>query len=486
MRSDQSVVQPADGISGFDPVVKDRLRRVQITLNVRSMRANAYAMPIWALFLSSLFTASSPIGSTPWSVSWVWVAACVLVSVAAYFVAQKFTVGDATDGATLERWYRGVLGLHLGVGLSWSLAIWVHWHEGNDANHIFLFVLAISAAALYAIVRAGDFKIVLVGTIPMLVSLWLHFLRLETDFDAALALIAPLWAFQFYRDTQSGCAAMMAAHVTRIEKERMAEELLRARDEAQAQHAKAESANASKTNFLANMSHELRTPLNAILGFSEVISTEAFGPDARAQYRDYAGDILASGTHLLSLINDLLDVAKIEAGKLELERQWADGACLVESCVRVNQERAAAKGVVLSTALDMRVTKIFIDERAFRQIALNIISNAIKFTDEGGGVLVELKPTRAGVVLAVKDTGCGIPASQIDRVFEPFEQVDNRYTRANGGTGLGLTLVRALAELHGGKCTVESEEGVGTTVRVELPFPAEETSSARCNTALSA
>jgi two-component system cell cycle sensor histidine kinase PleC len=462
------------GTQALDPVIKDRLRRIQIALNMRSMRANAYSMPIWAIFLSSLFTASLPIGLTPWSVSWAWPASCALVALAAHLVARDVRADEAGNGEALERWYRRVLGLHLGVGISWSVGIFVHWHGGNAANHLFLFVIAIAFAALYAIVRAGDFKIVLFGTLPLMLSLWLHFLQLETTLDSALAVILPIWVLQFYRDTHSGCAAMLAAHVTSIEKERLAEDLARARDDAEAQRAKAVSANSTKTNFLANMSHELRTPLNAILGFSEVIATQTFGPNAHDRYRAYAADIQESGAHLLSLINDLLDVAKIEAGKLELETQWHDATGLAEPCLRVSQERAQAKGVMLSAAFDARVRKVFVDERAFRQIALNLISNAIKFTDGGGGVLLSLKPVPDGVELAVKDTGCGIPAAQLDRVFEPFEQVDNRYTRANGGTGLGLTLVRALAERHGGKCSIESEEGKGTTVRVFLPLPSRE------------
>ncbi len=359
----------------------------------------------------------------------------------------------------------------------WSLGIWIHWDPANEANHAYLFLIAVAAAAFYGIARTGDFNIVLAATLPILLSVWLNYVRQDLPLDLIISFVVALWALQFYRNTRWGCADILDAHLVRVEKERLAEDLVRARDEAEGQRAVAVRANATKTTFLANMSHELRTPLNAILGFSEIIATEAFGPDAQAHYRDYAADILTSGTHLLSLINDLLDVAKIEAGKLELDKQWLAGACLIEACMRVEQDRAQAKGVALSAALDPRVMKLFVDERAFMQIALNLMSNAIKFTDAGGGVLIRLSPARGGVELAVKDTGCGIPTAEIDRVFEPFEQVDNRYTRANGGTGLGLTLVRALAELHGGKCVIESEQGRGTTVRVYLPFPADEPAS---------
>jgi two-component system cell cycle sensor histidine kinase PleC len=251
----------------------------------------------------------------------------------------------------------------------------------------------------------------------------------------------------------------------------LAEALIAARDEAERSRKYAEHANATKTAFLANMSHELRTPLNAILGFSEIINTEALGPNAKERYRDYAGDIMTSGRHLLSLINDLLDIAKIEAGKLEVAPQWNDASRLVRECLHLMETRAGERRIRLTWAVAQDSTRIFADDRALRQILFNLVSNAIKFTPERGSV--EVRVTRKGedAVLTVEDTGCGIAKDQVERVFLPFEQIDNRYAATAGGTGLGLTLVKALSELHGGRCYLESEEGQGTQVHVHFPLP---------------
>src|SRR5262245_4308057 len=173
----------APSIETLDPAVRNRLRRTQVALNVRSMRLNAYSMPIWALFLSGLFSMSAPIGYTPWTVWWIWPAACVLVALAAHFMARNFRHEAKTDDRTIERWYSCVRGLHAAVRVPWVICICVHWHEANAANHLFLFVIAACATALYAIVRAGDFNIVLAGTVPLLGSLWIHFLGLEIPFD---------------------------------------------------------------------------------------------------------------------------------------------------------------------------------------------------------------------------------------------------------------------------------------------------------------
>jgi two-component system cell cycle sensor histidine kinase PleC len=216
------------------------------------------------------------------------------------------------------------------------------------------------------------------------------------------------------------------------------------------------------------MSHELRTPLNAILGFSEVIATNGFG-DAPERYRAYAHDIHGSGQHLLSLINDILDVAKIEAGKMKLDSAWLDAAETLDESLKLVRDKAAEKNVELREHCEANL-RLFADQRAFKQIALNLLSNAIKFTAKGH-VSVSLTASDGAAILVVEDTGRGIPQAEIARVFNAFEQVDNRYTQARGGTGLGLTLVRALSELHGGSCTIESEEGKGTRVEVRLPFP---------------
>jgi PAS domain S-box-containing protein len=229
----------------------------------------------------------------------------------------------------------------------------------------------------------------------------------------------------------------------------------------------AESANRAKSQFLANMSHELRTPLNAIIGFSEVISSALFGPlDAR--YRDYAQDIHGSGHHLLRIINDLLDLSKVEAGRLELRDTPVAVASIFETCRRMVVDRAAAAGVELEfrpTGLEIRV-----DELRLEQVLLNLVSNAVKFTSTGGHVDVSATLALSGeVVISVADTGIGMAPEDIPRALQPFGQIDNSLSRPHGGTGLGLPLARRLVELHGGTMSIDSELGKGTTVTVVLP-----------------
>ena len=314
----------------------------------------------------------------------------------------------------------------------------------------------------------NKFATFLVGSGLAILILWVRFLTNSSEVSSIFSLLLPLWFLAMAFNVKSASAQVRKNIATQIDNELLTQDLAKARDDAERQRQFAERANSMKTTFLANMSHELRTPMNAILGFSEIIAEQALGPDAQDRYRDYAADIQMSGKHLLSLINDLLDIAKIEAGKMKLDAAWLDGNVLLSQAMRLMEERAVNKGVRLQ--FKAGGARLYADERAFNQIALNLLSNAVKFT-ERGSITLRLTDEPDGALFAVEDTGCGIPRDQIQRVFESFEQVDNRYTRANGGTGLGLTLVRALAELHGGSCRISSDEGKGTRVEVRLPYP---------------
>ena len=232
----------------------------------------------------------------------------------------------------------------------------------------------------------------------------------------------------------------------------------------------AELANRAKTEFLANMSHELRTPLNAVIGFSEIMESELLGPLGSAQYKSYAADIHESAQHLLTLINDILDVAKIEAGAHELRDEEVDPTDVVSAVERLIAERAKRAGLHLTIVLPDGLPHLKADERKLKQVLLNLMSNAIKFTPEGG--TVELTACRAGdgsFVFEVSDTGIGIAAEDIPRAFAPFEQVDSRLSRQFEGTGLGLPLSEGFVKLHGGSLELKSRPGVGTRAIVTLP-----------------
>ena len=238
---------------------------------------------------------------------------------------------------------------------------------------------------------------------------------------------------------------------------------------------RAEAANQAKSEFLANMSHELRTPLNAINGFSEIMAGEMFGPVGDARYKGYAADILRSGQHLLSLINDILDMAKIEAGKMTLHYEKVSLKEVCEDALRLMRGRAEEAGLTL--VLDAPdVQDIDADQRGMKQVMLNLISNAIKFTPEGGSVTVSVREIERGrQKVSVADTGIGIAAEDLGRLARPFEQVEGQHSKTTQGTGLGLALTKSLIEMHHGLMTMDSEPGSGTVVSFDVPVlrPAE-------------
>ena len=231
---------------------------------------------------------------------------------------------------------------------------------------------------------------------------------------------------------------------------------------------RAEAANRAKSEFLANMSHELRTPLNAIIGFSELMQSALFGPLGSERYEEYVRDIHGSGNYLLGVINDILDMSKIEAGRFSLDREKIDLGPLIEEATRVITLQAEQKSIALEAQIGASMT-INADRRAIKQIAINLLSNAVKFTPNGGKISVRARKTSDAVLLTIEDTGCGISKEALKKLGNPFEQVENQFTKTHAGSGLGLAISRSLAELHGGALKIRSRSGVGTIVSVRIP-----------------
>jgi signal transduction histidine kinase len=229
-----------------------------------------------------------------------------------------------------------------------------------------------------------------------------------------------------------------------------------------------EAANRHKDEFLASMSHELRTPLNAVIGFSEVLLERMFG-EINDKQEEYLNDILASGRHLLSLINDILDLAKIEAGRMELDLEDFEVAQAIDNAVVLVRERATRKGLALETALGPALGTVRADQRKIKQVLLNLLSNAVKFTPEGGRIEVRAQRLDGVVEVSVSDTGIGIAGDDQEAVFEEFRQVGTDYAKKHEGTGLGLTLSRKFVELHGGQIAVKSRVGEGSTFTFTVP-----------------
>ncbi len=297
---------------------------------------------------------------------------------------------------------------------------------------------------------------------------WLQLIERQTSDGGSVVTAADITAIKLKEAERQ--RATEALHTTITELEDREDKLRLLARKYEVAMTRAEAANQAKSEFLANMSHELRTPLNAINGFSEIMANEMFGPLGHAKYKGYAADILKSGQHLLSLINDVLDMAKIEAGKVTLHyervslKEVATDAALL---MRGKIEEAGLKLIIDAPDLPT----IEADQRALKQVMLNLISNAVKFTPEGGDIVVavsQLDDERLRV--AVTDTGIGIAAKDLSRLAQPFEQVEGQHSKTTQGTGLGLALTKSLIELHGGKLVMQSEPGRGTTVSFDVPI----------------
>ena len=231
----------------------------------------------------------------------------------------------------------------------------------------------------------------------------------------------------------------------------------------------AEMANRAKSQFLANVSHELRTPLNAIIGFSEVMKDELMGPLGAKIYKEYSGDIHESGRHLLAIINDILDLSRVESGQATLNEGEIEVPQMIEACLTLIRGKANDGALTVSTEMASRLPAIYGDERLLKQALLNLLSNAVKFTPRGGAVKVKAALTADGLEISVIDSGIGMTAAELEQVARPFVQLENWLVRKYEGTGLGLSIVKAFCELHNGSLRISSEAGRGTTTTIHLP-----------------
>ena len=448
-----------------------RVAQARLQIVVDSLKMTMVFNPLFALTAALLLGAPhSPMGPVPlWRLS-VGMGGQLCGAALAAYLLRRFRDVRLDQVAWLGNVLLGAQVLFSGW---WGAISFLYWVPGNELNHIY--VTMVMAIAVYSVVFARSMHIPIMLT-AMAVQCGLFFLRLMSADGAVattIALMLPVYLFYLWFMGQSSNRRIETAIAARFANQDLAVQLSSARDEALRKRYEAETANATKTAFLANMSHELRTPLNAILGFSDIIASKAMGTRAVDRYAEYARDIHDSGSHLLSLINDLLDIAKIEAGKMEIELRPVDPRHVAEGAARLIRPRADAKGQAMAAEIAEALPPLLADERALRQMLLNLLSNAVKFTPLGGKITISCRPWQDGVQFCVADNGQGIPADKLSHVFEPFSQIDNRFDREAGGTGLGLALVQGLARLHGGRTWLESPASGGTNAFIYLPARSE-------------
>jgi two-component system cell cycle sensor histidine kinase PleC len=450
-----------------------RILKMQVERAAFRLGGSLVAAPLWACVAALLCSELVPqLGGVSFARAAGFVAVICFAVLLTRIALGRFE-RDRQAGMTREadaKWLSRLLLLNVTLSSAWGMAPWLLWVEDNFLNHAVIEMICLAAVTRFLVNRSNHVGFLLASFLPMAGMLLVHCLMSANTVDFALAAILVFYAIQVILDSRNISHRWDQEAQTRFSHEDLSRELEEARDEALTKRAEAEAANASKTAFLANISHELRTPLNAILGFSELIARECLGPVGSPRYKEYANDIHNSGTHLLSLINDLLDVAKIEAGRMEVEPQMVETERMLESALKFVISKARDRGQTLTISVDPSASILYADERALKQILINLVSNAVKFTQDGGRIEVSATRTPHGdYQLVVADNGPGITREKIDRVFKPFTQADNRYNRQSGGTGLGLSLVRGLCELHGGRAWVESEPGRGTRAFVVLP-----------------
>lgn len=409
----------------------------------------------------------------------VWVALHVVVSLGRWRIWRAYA-DDYRTPAEVMGWARlSVFGSALS-GMLWGGAM-IMFFPPPGIEQIFLSLVVGGVCVGSVAVHASHLESLLGFVIPATIPFAARFLMEGTGIGIALAVLVVVFAVVLINTGRIFSNAIASGVKLRHELQQtnaanqernqalqaMAQDVGHARD-------MAEAANHMKSEFLANMSHELRTPLNAIIGFSELMTSELLGPLGAPAYRDYASDILTSGRHLLDIVNDILDISKIEAGTMALNCDDVGIVELVSSCRRAVMTRALKGG--LSVKLDIpEDLEVVADPVFLKRILLNLLTNAVKFTPSGGGVIVHGrliegdKPDHGIVEIAVSDTGIGMTPEEIGIALVPFRQVDGSLSRKHEGTGLGLPLAKSLTELHGGTLTVDSQPGYGTTVRVRLP-----------------
>jgi two-component system, cell cycle sensor histidine kinase PleC len=447
-----------------------------LVLFVRNQLRVALALPLIAVMLAA--------ASLPWTgpvLAGVWLACLLACQGVQLWLCRQYQLSDSNARSPLE-WTGNLTASETLLACCWVLPLYVFWEPGDYLQHIYLIGSLLVVIAVRILIAGNFMPVVIAGTGFITINIVIRcIIEAEPAYLTlgAVAVMTEILFIQLARRLQETAHEML---IFKAERERLISELQEAMDQIETARARAEEANQAKSRFLATMSHELRTPLNAIMGFSEVLSTEMMGPHAVSAYKDYSHDIHYSGHYLLSLINDILDLSRIEAGRLEIEDEPVQVGRVGRDCAKLVVQHVEQRRQVLKQCFPVDEPMILGGERSIRQIWLNLLSNASKFTAAGGTLEMVVKTHPSGALsMSVRDNGPGIPVNEMETAMGAFTRGTHATRKAIDGAGLGLPIVHGLAKLYGAELTINSPpnpdlptgsgpvSGVGTEVTVTFP-----------------
>ena len=446
------------------PTTEEYWQREMLMMFAHNQLRVGLVMPVLALLLA--------LGNLAWISAHAalgWLALYLMLEVALLLLARR-CLQQCPAGQQVREWMRLFAAGELAHAAIWLFPLFLFWREGAVMQHMFIGASLMAAAASRILVANNFLPLVLVGNGAMTLAIAARAVFSGEMMDMAMAgmiLVLGVFFTQLARRLQKTTRDMLAF---RAQRERLIAELQAERDAAERARRQAEAASRAKSRFLAAMSHELRTPLNAIMGFSEIIASEFLGPVQVDRYREYASDIHRSGSYLLNLIEDILDLSRIEAGRVEMKEEVVSMQEEARRALELVALKANARRQKLRLEAPEEALKLRGNGRYIRQMWINLLGNAVKFTPEGGEIVAAIRRLRGGnLALEVRDNGEGIPAEELETVMQSFARGASAVRKAVDGAGLGLAIVNGLARLHDARLEIESEVGKGTVARVVFP-----------------